>query len=95
MLNKTTERQRDQDHFVFIHKSNQITSWLQVFMWALNFERSHRQELYIVLSHFFASQWLCAFACFKHVFGTCSCLPRVTPGCVVSYHLHVELPCPS
>lgn len=25
-------------------------------------------------------------------FGTCSCLPHGTPGCVVSYHLHVELP---
>lgn len=31
----------------------------------------------------------------KHVFGTCSCLPRGTPGCVVSYHLHVKLPGPS
>lgn len=48
-----------------------------------------------VLSDFFASQWLCVFACVKHVYGTCSCLPRRTPGCVVSYHLHIELPGPS
>lgn len=40
----------------------------------------------------FVSQLLCVFACIKHVFGTCSCLPRGTPGCVVSYHLHIKLP---
>lgn len=46
-------------------------------------------------SCFFASRRLCAFVCVRHVFGTCSCLPRGTPGCVVSYHLHVKLPGPS
>lgn len=48
-----------------------------------------------MFSSFFVSQRLCAFVYVKHVFGTCSCLPRGTPGCVVSYHLHVELPDPS